>query len=121
MKFNTTLQIWNPYGALCDSCVDPYCKTMEFYMKNLYECTRFPYLGWGAKKRRKKSRLKNNPPKEFSYAFQYGFHMEHSTFFTFTPTELPDRFQYGFHREHSILPTTIIFQSEKKIKNLFDI
>jgi hypothetical protein len=32
-------------SALCDSCVDPHRKTVEFHMKNLYECTLFPYLG----------------------------------------------------------------------------
>jgi hypothetical protein len=59
----------NPYGAYRDSCVDPYRKTMEFHMKNLYG---------GAKKRRKKGRLNHHPPKEFPYGFKYGFYREHS-------------------------------------------
>jgi hypothetical protein len=36
--------------------VDPHWKTMEFHMKNLYECSYFPYLG--CKNEEKKKSIK---------------------------------------------------------------
>jgi hypothetical protein len=47
--------VWNPYGALRDSCVDPHRKTMDFHMKNLYECVHL-----GCKNEEKKKSIK--PP-----------------------------------------------------------
>jgi hypothetical protein len=81
--------------SLCDSCVDPHRKTMEFHMKNLYECAHFPYLGvqkWGEKKSIK-------PPFPKGISVRIPAWIPYGAFHA-----LPTEFPYGFHRVHFIVP-----------------